>query len=47
LVVENGLQEKLVGILKGEKQNYKGRKVEIASHILLITKLSICKSKIL
>ena len=45
LVVENRLQEKLFGIMKGEKQNYKGRKVEIANHVILIAKFSIAKAK--
>ena len=45
LVVENGMQEKLFGIIKGEKSNYKGRKVEISNLILLIAKLSIVKAR--
>ena len=45
MVVENRLQEKLFGIMKGEKQNYKGRKVEIANHVILIAKFSIAKAK--
>ena len=37
--------EKLFGIVKGEHKNYKGKKVEIANHILLIAKFSIAKAK--
>merc|ERR1711860_355498 len=37
--------EKLFGIVKGEHKNYKGKKVEIGNHILLIAKFSIAKAK--
>ena len=37
--------EKLFGIVKGEQKHFKGRRVDIANHILIIAKFSIAKAK--